>query len=191
MAEVFAPYDAVVTPSGSCCSVVREKYAGLFDAGSSDRAAVDALAAKTFELVEFLETKLKVDPATLRGKAPSAAPLTCHDACHLRGIHRVVGREDLRHPSRKRRGVGGQAVREHRLPAAGLRGRELRPHPDMLEHQHRRLQRARRKRFGKAGGEEGDAHGSPNVAGGMQMSRIAPAAAPSGVSTAPSCSGRS
>ena len=86
MCAVFAPFDAVVTPSGSCCSVVREKYAGLFDAGSPDRTAVDALAAKTFELVEFLETRLGVDPATLRGRA--TAPLTCHDACHLRGIHR-------------------------------------------------------------------------------------------------------
>jgi L-lactate dehydrogenase complex protein LldE len=88
MAEIFAPYDAVVTPSGSCCSVVREKYAGLFDAGTSDRAAVDALAAKTYELVEFLENKLRIDPASLRGTTPSPAPLTCHDACHLRGLHR-------------------------------------------------------------------------------------------------------
>ena len=89
MAEIFAPYDAVVTPSGSCCSVVREKYAGLFDEGTADRAAVDALAGKTYELIEFLESRLKVDPAALRGKAsPAAAPLTCHDACHLRGIHR-------------------------------------------------------------------------------------------------------
>ena len=87
MAEIFAPYDAVVTPSGSCCSVVREKYAGLFDAGASDRAAVDALAAKTYELVEFLETKLKVDPSKLAPRTASAS-LTCHDACHLRGINR-------------------------------------------------------------------------------------------------------
>ncbi len=101
MAEIFAPFDAVVTPSGSCCSVVREKYAGLFAAGSADRARVEALAAKTFELVEFLETRLGVDPASLAqaslaqasprapASAPAAAPtLTCHDACHLRGLHR-------------------------------------------------------------------------------------------------------
>ena len=87
MAEIFAPYDAVVTPSGSCCSVVREKYAGLFEAGTADRAAVDALAGKTYELIEFLETKLKVDPSKLTPRAPSAS-LTCHDACHLRGLHR-------------------------------------------------------------------------------------------------------
>jgi len=91
MAEVFAPFDAVVTPSGSCCSVVREKYAPLFADGSADRAAVEALASKTFELVEFLETRLGIDPASLApaaGAARAATPLTCHDACHLRGIHR-------------------------------------------------------------------------------------------------------
>jgi len=55
---------------------------------------VDALSAKTFELVEFLETRLGVDPASLAARcaasSPNAAPtpLTCHDACHLRGIHR-------------------------------------------------------------------------------------------------------
>jgi L-lactate dehydrogenase complex protein LldE len=91
MCGIFAPFDAVVTPSGSCCSVVREKYAGLFDAGSADRAAAEALAARTFELIEFLETRLGIDPASLAPKAGAAsdAPaLTCHDACHLRGIHR-------------------------------------------------------------------------------------------------------
>jgi len=89
MCEVFAPFDAVVTPSGSCCSVVREKYEALFAHGSADHKAVVALPAKTFELIEFLETQLKIDPSSLRGKSTSsAAPLTCHDACHLRGIHR-------------------------------------------------------------------------------------------------------
>ncbi|MFZ9881779.1 MAG: (Fe-S)-binding protein, partial [Phycisphaerales bacterium] len=89
MAEVFAPFDAVVTPSGSCCSVVREKYAALFAEGSADRAAVERLAAKTYELVEFLETRLEIDPASLAAAArPARAPLTCHDACHLRGLHR-------------------------------------------------------------------------------------------------------
>ena len=91
MCEVFAPYDAVVTPSGSCCSVVREKYEALFAHGSADHKAVVALAGKTFELIEFLETQLKVDPTKLTPRAASGASaqrLTCHDACHLRGIHR-------------------------------------------------------------------------------------------------------
>ncbi|MFM7052806.1 MAG: (Fe-S)-binding protein [Planctomycetota bacterium] len=88
MCRVFAPFDAVVTPSGSCCSVVREKFAGLFASGSTEQAAARSLARKTFELVEFLEVKLGIDPASMRPAQPSGATLTCHDACHLRGIQR-------------------------------------------------------------------------------------------------------
>jgi L-lactate dehydrogenase complex protein LldE len=87
MIATFAPFDAVVTPSGSCCSVVRERFAGLFPEASRERADAEALAARTFELIEFLEVKLGVDPATLGGRGQ--APVTCHDACHLRGLHRL------------------------------------------------------------------------------------------------------
>ena len=80
--------------------------------------------------------------------------------------HGVVGREDFAHTPSEYRCVSGQAVRKHRLSAAGLRGGEFDGHALMLEHvlehmlkhQHRRLERARRERFGEAGGEEGDAH---------------------------------
>ncbi|MEY5033376.1 MAG: hypothetical protein RL354_2407 [Planctomycetota bacterium] len=85
MAEIFAPYDAVVTPSGSCCSVVREKYAGLFDEGSADRAAVDALAAKTFELVEFLETHRH------GATAPFLARACCGDVRELPDMAQCCG----------------------------------------------------------------------------------------------------
>src|SRR5580692_10286295 len=30
MVEIFSPYDYVVTPSGSCCAMVREQYHMLF-----------------------------------------------------------------------------------------------------------------------------------------------------------------
>lgn len=86
MCEIFAPYDAVVTPSGSCCSVVREKFVSLFEEQSPHRVGAIALAAKTFELIEFLEVQLKVIPKNFPRRA--TPPLTCHDACHLRGIHR-------------------------------------------------------------------------------------------------------
>ena len=94
MCAIFAPFDAVVTPSGSCCSVVRERFADLFAPNTPARAAATALGAKTFELIEFLETRLRVDPATLAARGVSSSEpsareaLTCHDACHLRGIHR-------------------------------------------------------------------------------------------------------
>ncbi len=87
MIAIFAGFDAVVTPSGSCCSVVRERFPGLFPAGSTDLAAAECLAARTFELIEFLEVRLGIDPATLGGSGRE--PITCHDACHLRGLHRL------------------------------------------------------------------------------------------------------
>jgi hypothetical protein len=88
--------------------MVREKYAGLFDAGSADRGAAEALAAKTYELIEFLEMRLGVDPSSLKGR-PSA-PLTCHDACHLRGLHR------------RRSGLHIRGHRQPDGPSAGIRG---------------------------------------------------------------------
>jgi L-lactate dehydrogenase complex protein LldE len=90
MIAIFAEFDAVVTPSGSCCSIVRERFVDLFEPTDPDRAAASALAAKTFEFIEFLQVKLHVDPTALaaRGGVAVMPPFTCHDACHLRGIHR-------------------------------------------------------------------------------------------------------
>ncbi len=97
MCVIFDAFDAVVTPSGSCCAVVRERFAELFVHGSDDHREALALAAKTFELVEFLETQLRVAvptaaPSLASTRAPTSgacdASMTCHDACHLRGIHR-------------------------------------------------------------------------------------------------------
>jgi L-lactate dehydrogenase complex protein LldE len=55
--------DAIVAPSGSCVAMVREQYPRL--AGKTDSpelvAAVDGVAARTYELSEFLVRKLGVD----------------------------------------------------------------------------------------------------------------------------------
>ena len=89
MCVIFRAFDAVVTPSGSCCAIVRERFADLFVHGSDDHRDALALAARTFELVEFLETQLRVAVPTTSAPSPECDPsMTCHDACHLRGIHR-------------------------------------------------------------------------------------------------------
>jgi L-lactate dehydrogenase complex protein LldE len=80
MAHVFATYDHVVTPSGSCCAMVREHFHDLV----ADDPAVAKLAANTFEFVEFLDTVLKVDFSAL--KLPQPLALTYHYTCHLRGL---------------------------------------------------------------------------------------------------------
>src|SRR5690348_3472289 len=45
--ETFAPYEAVVVPSGSCAAMIRESYPAMFPPAAD-------LAARTYELSEFL-----------------------------------------------------------------------------------------------------------------------------------------
>ncbi|HUK59983.1 MAG TPA: (Fe-S)-binding protein [Stellaceae bacterium] len=74
---VFAPYDYVVVPSGSCGGMLREHYPALFAGDAEMAAAARALAAKTYELVSFL--------ADIRGFAGAGSRYdgiaTYHDAC--------------------------------------------------------------------------------------------------------------
>lgn len=73
----FEPYDYVVAPSGSCAAMISQHYPALFDDGSRLRARADALAAKTFELVQFLADVLKVSQIN----ASFAGSATYHDSC--------------------------------------------------------------------------------------------------------------
>lgn len=77
MLEAFEDADAVVTPSGSCAAMVRSYYPHLFD-GHAEHARAVALAAKTFELSEFIVDVLDVRkvPGAWRGR------VTYHDSCH-------------------------------------------------------------------------------------------------------------
>ena len=79
----FADADAVVVPSGSCAWMVKHEYPGLLtDPG--ERAAAARLAARTWELSQFLVHQLG------RRRFRSAMPgrITYHDSCHLlRGLH--------------------------------------------------------------------------------------------------------
>lgn len=85
MIEVFSPYSHVVTPSGSCCAMVREYYPSLFAAGSAERTAADSLAGRTYEFAEYLTRVLRVDFDALRLRWTGR--VTYHWSCHLRGLH--------------------------------------------------------------------------------------------------------
>lgn len=75
--ESFEGFDYVVAPSGSCAGMIREHYPRLFAAEPAWSTRVEALAAKTFELVGFL-----VDERGLRGVvARLNARATYHDSC--------------------------------------------------------------------------------------------------------------
>ena len=64
--EIFAPYEAVVCPSGSCVSMVRNHY-----------VADHPVRQRTYELTEFLTDILKVN---IKGKFPHRVGL--HKSCH-------------------------------------------------------------------------------------------------------------
>jgi L-lactate dehydrogenase complex protein LldE len=84
MIDVFQEAEVVVTPSGSCCSIVREYYPHLFKDDPAMYPRAVAMAEKTFETAEFLQKKLKVDWSKWNLSYPAVA--TYHYSCHNRGI---------------------------------------------------------------------------------------------------------
>ena len=75
--EAFEDSDAVVSPSGSCTTMVRHHFPHLFE-GTRDSARARALAEKTYELSEFMVDVLGVSSMTGRWEGR----VTYHDACH-------------------------------------------------------------------------------------------------------------
>ncbi|WP_435971712.1 (Fe-S)-binding protein [Streptomyces sp. Qhu_M48] len=83
-AEVFAGYDAIVTPSGSCAAMVRELYPRMGERARSEgrgdtlaRAAA-AVVPRTYELTEFLVDVLGVTDVG----AYFPHKVTYHPTCH-------------------------------------------------------------------------------------------------------------
>ena len=84
--SIFAPYDYVVSPSGSCVAMVRHHYDEVL--GRSDE--LHAVAGKTYELCEFLTDVLHVD--RMPGRFPHHVGL--HQSCHgLRELRTAAGSE--------------------------------------------------------------------------------------------------
>jgi L-lactate dehydrogenase complex protein LldE len=75
-----SPAEAVVVPAGSCATMMRVFWQELFTiAGdAAERARVEALRARTFELSEFLDRFGA--PAT---RQPDATPSVYHRSCHM------------------------------------------------------------------------------------------------------------
>ncbi|GIH78834.1 (Fe-S)-binding protein [Planobispora longispora] len=86
LTDVFAGYDAVVTPSGSCAAMVREQYPRLARTapGPSFAEAVAETAPKVHDLSEFLVDVLGVTDVG----ASFPHRVVYHPTCHsLRGLH--------------------------------------------------------------------------------------------------------
>ena len=73
----FEACDYVVAPSGSCAGMVKTHYPDLFAGEAAWMARVEALAARTYELTDFLVSVAKL------AKAPGSftGTLTYHDSC--------------------------------------------------------------------------------------------------------------
>lgn len=78
--EIFEPYTAVVLPSGSCTTMIRVEYPHLFENEPDWHDRAKALAAKTFELSEFLVNQAGWQPKADGG---DNSAVTYHDSCHM------------------------------------------------------------------------------------------------------------
>lgn len=70
---------AVVIPSGSCTAMIRCEYAHLLEEEPAYYYRARRLAAKTYELSEFLVQEAGWQPAP----ADAAPTVTYHDSCHM------------------------------------------------------------------------------------------------------------
>lgn len=76
---LFSDSEHVVVPSGSCAWMVKHEYPGLMsDPGL--RAQAEALAARTYELSQFLVRVV----GRSRFRSAVEGRVTYHDSCHLR-----------------------------------------------------------------------------------------------------------
>jgi L-lactate dehydrogenase complex protein LldE len=73
----FEECEYLVAPSGSCSGMIKTHYADLFSGAPEWRERVERLAAKTYELSNFLVNVAKLD--SVPGKF--AATVTYHDSC--------------------------------------------------------------------------------------------------------------
>lgn len=76
--ESFEHADYVVTPSGSCASMIHE-YRKLFQDDKAWLEKAEALIEKTYELTQFLVHVLKVEDVN----AEYPAKATYHTSCHM------------------------------------------------------------------------------------------------------------
>lgn len=75
--DEFEGCEYVVAPSGSCSGMIRAHYPELLSDFPALKARVEALAAKTYELTDFLQNMVRLDrvPGRFDGT------VTYHDSC--------------------------------------------------------------------------------------------------------------
>ena len=82
--DAFEPFEYVVTPSGSCATMVIEQFPKLLADDQAYAQRAQRMARRTHEFAGFLRDVLKVDLSRI--DVSPAGPLTYHYSCHMRGI---------------------------------------------------------------------------------------------------------
>ena len=77
--DIFEAAEVIVCPSGSCVTMVRHHYPQLFDDDDPWLRRAKQVAAKTYELTEYLVDVLGVEDLGARYEGK----ITYHDSCHL------------------------------------------------------------------------------------------------------------
>jgi len=93
--KIFETAEVIVCPSGSCVTMVRHHYPQLFSNDAAWLQRAQDVAAKTFELTEYLVGSLGVDDLG----AHYNGVITYHDSCHL--LHNLRVKEQPRRLLRK------------------------------------------------------------------------------------------
>jgi len=78
--DTFRDAPVIVSPSGSCVAMIRHEYPRLFADDPDRHAQALAIAARTWELTEYLVDGLGVIDLGLR--LPEPHTFAVHDACH-------------------------------------------------------------------------------------------------------------
>lgn len=89
--DVFAGDDPVVVPSGSCAAMIKVEYPHLFAHDDPWHARAEQLAARVYELSDFLVNRLQVTDVG----AKYSGKVAYHFACHLRMLKQQTEAETL------------------------------------------------------------------------------------------------
>lgn len=79
--EMFADYEAVVCPSGSCTAMIRHHYAEYFQ---PDDSRFRKVSERVFELCEYLHDELKIEQLDVRFPHRVSIHQSCHGLRELR-----------------------------------------------------------------------------------------------------------
>jgi L-lactate dehydrogenase complex protein LldE len=81
LVAMFAEYEAIVCPSGSCVSMIRNHYAEYF---SPEDPQFQHVSQRTYELCEYLHDELQVDDLDVRFPHRVSLHQSCHGLRELR-----------------------------------------------------------------------------------------------------------